>query len=395
MSSRAVRLAPLVLLAALALPRPAQACGEEEGCDYTNKWLSVAALSELVSADGAVVLRGSRGHLAPVLDDAEALAALSALVTLDGEPVAGSLELAPEWDGILWRPDAPPPPGLLSITLSIDNTSVSDSQVPPSALPCSVDDTYEVGPFEVEISAEPLPGLELVAASVELGELFLAHETTLETLDQLVCCDGALPLVEDVCGLELFWGEGSCARTLGTSRASVSWGINLDQLPPALAGNLAWKLGAEPITLGLAVRETSIVAPTCQNIEVSNLATGETLALGEFCVGEEVVDNLGPRAIDPSEELAACVGEPYVCEVEGSAWDPEACTPFDDDSQDGETGGGEGGESGGEGGESGANEDAPGSCSVDPRGSGGRTGLLPLGLIALIGFSRRRRRPPS
>lgn len=127
-----------------------------------------------------------------------------------------------------------------------------------------------------------------------------------------------------------------------------------------------------------------------------NLATGETTSSGKQCHGDAVVDQLGPRLLDPSAELAEkCSGGAYVCEVNAGddGWDPNNCTPWPGDAPttDDPTGGpatssDDGGSDPDSGGQNDGLVDHGCACDAGTRGSFEALGLFALGLL------RRRRR---
>jgi MYXO-CTERM domain-containing protein len=317
----------LVLAAAwLTLtPRSAGATCEPEACDVSDRWQSFQLTSEVVATDGVLVLDAERGALAE-MTDAEALEYLTASVTADGQPITGQLEVD-GWGGVVWRPDAPLPAGAsLSLSLTVDNEALSPNDV------CSAE-WVELGPFVAQVSMGPAPALEPMAVASMVASSHAVYET--RRLDTLVCCDGAYPMSDNVsCGPSAEWQEGYCASTEAHGLLSTGWQVELDALPPELAGNLAMRVSTSvgtyitrPIRSHIDIESD---APFCGHLELLQRGTGEIVALEEHCFGDDVADRLGDFAIDPDENLAAmCTDQPYVCEIQGGHWDPEACEPHE------------------------------------------------------------------
>jgi uncharacterized membrane protein YgcG len=105
----------------------------------------------------------------------------------------------------------------------------------------------------------------------------------------------------------------------------------------------------------------SPIAPICVTVEAVDLVNGATLASRQECFGADA-GPLGVVAVDPSEALdAACEGESYVCALDprGIRWDPEACTPWDDDGGSADGGSADGGSA--DGGSADGGDDSDGS----------------------------------
>jgi MYXO-CTERM domain-containing protein len=394
---RPLRLAPLALLALALAPRPAQAC-DPDPCYDSDKWQQLDVVSEVVASDGVIFLDARRGDNADGLTDEEALAYLAVEVTQDGQPITGAVEVQDGWRGLVWRPDAPLTPGAaLAITLTVDNDAIADDGCEPFGL--------ELGPFAAEVGPDPLQSLDLAVATAD-AELSIRED---ETLDAYVCCDGAYPEIDTSCGDTIWWEEGHCEAITGVGWMRTTWTLNLADLPVELAGNLAWRVETETDTYlvwpGESQRTLSFDAPTCARAVVHNPATGETLELDEICLGDELAEDLGPQALDPSAGLAMCADEPYVCEHDGNAWDPAACEPYTGGDGDGDgdptgdgdgdptgdgdgdpTGDGDGGETGADAGLDGAEAGAGCSCST----GSSPAGPAALGLLVLLGLVRRR-----
>lgn len=371
-------LASLCLPLISLLPRSAEACIPGDECNISDKWQHLELITTNVGTDGVLLFDGRRGHEGGTMSDADALQYLHAEVLADGQPIAGAFAVVDGWPGVIWRPDAPLPAGAsLSVSVSVDNEQV------PDEAGCIVSE-LDLGPLPVQVSDGPTPALDDVSFNAT-STYFV--EPAIE-LDSLVCCDEAYPQAYEECGTVVGWSAGKCAATKGRGRLATEWTVDLEQLPAELAGSVSWKIvagdGDHPAHASAKVWSVHGEQVICAHIEVRNHVTGDVLALEEQCFGEEHADELGLIDLDASTELeGVCTDQPYVCEVDGDAWDPNACEPYEDDGD-----GGDGdGDNGTEGGEPGLDDQDAKGCSVAARSP---SPWLGAGLL-LLAFVRRRR----
>lgn len=369
-------LLPACLAAVMSAPQPASATCEPEGCEASERWEYMALVSPVIATDGVLVFDALRGPDAWVLHDGVAFQVISAEVTADGQPITGSFEVTVGWSGLVWRPDAPLPPGAtVSMMMMIDNESLW----PVASCP---DTVLDLGPFVAEVSDGPMPVLDPAAVTLTVQSQYRVDPRP--TLDTMVCCDGAYPFHSNgSCDTDPDWGTGYCASTRGWGTLSSTWTVDRSGLAPELANNVVWRvlIDGQPHQSRpqLDSVSTEYDRTFCGSVELRSLASGEVMQLDVQCPADEYADMLGELGIDPSDALAQnCQGQPYVCEVIGTGsngeWDENACMPYA--GGDGETG------------DPGANDGGDGQgCSV----GGQAPATWTLGLLAVLGLVRRRR----
>lgn len=410
---RIARSLPALALTAFALPRPAEAC-DPDPCQYTETWVQFELVNaQNVGTDGVLMFDAQRGPDASQFSDAEALEVVSVEVLAEGQPLAGALELEEGWAGVVWRPEAPLPAGAeLSIALTIDNAQLEGDICQEQPDP---------GPFLRTVSEGATPSLDPSELIFEADSSFRMDET--EALDGLICCDGAYPILEDLCGPYLNWAEGHCEFTHGTGKVRGNWSANFFAVDAELRELLSWRVvTSEDVVYAAPPRVDGINrtfgGPVCARVELLNRVTGELSVELDSCLGEAFADQVGPQELDPSEGLAAsCMGTPYVCEIVdgpgGPRWNADDCEDWGDAAGDGDGDGD--GDSGAEGGDGDGDTDTSGESDTDSTGeSGSDAGLeseggegggcscssnddpapagLTLALLALLGLGRRRAR---
>jgi MYXO-CTERM domain-containing protein len=348
------------------LPRGAAACQPELCPPPLAGVVELApANTAEVPTDGVVVLRAEHHGLG---DPQELQDRTTLAVSRDGEPVAGALE-ATDFDGLLiWRPAAPLQPGATyQASGSVDNPAGNPDECGPDELAIAFEFTAAAGP------AAPLVPAELGAVETYFDEPVLS-------LTAVVCCDDAFPYDQVMCGesLGVSWSKGQCASTAtrGHLRVQLTGKPGVD---PATASQWVRVLRSdgEPVASGLAITyQRDLEAPTCLAIDQRSLATGEVAAGEPRCFGDEYVDRLGERPLDPAEALAGmCVTDLYTCEVDEGAWDPLLCKSW-------------GVEAGADSDEPTAEPEPTAGCAC--RGDGSAPPLGPL-VLALLALRRRAR----
>ncbi|MBA3549075.1 MAG: hypothetical protein H0T76_21535 [Nannocystis sp.] len=261
----------------------------------------------------------------PVADDraAAALPFFTLTVTdAGGVAVDGNIEVDPEFSLIVWRPALPWVTGATyTATGRIDTAAWAEAEYGAPPGECTTNDY----PVELTVEAESLPAPAAPPVIVETE-----HKVTpSNSLDALVCCDGAMPYLSSS-------GPGSCPspeladhwhcvprRDVGS--LAVHHTLDRSALSPAVAGNLVSRvIGGTPahrVFGGVLLYE-----PECLRLEILDVARGEVF-VDERCFGDDIADQLGDIEVDPSAKLAEiCEGQPYVCEVAGySRWDRMRC----------------------------------------------------------------------
>ncbi|WAS98881.1 MYXO-CTERM sorting domain-containing protein [Nannocystis punicea] len=379
--------------AALLFPAEAEACTPDP-CAYSGGLKSLEPLNaQAIPTDGVLLLQVSRFDDSPVEDW---LDTIDLTVTRDGQPIAGAVEGSEIRNLLIWQPAAPLEPGDYQVVGDVDN---------PGDDYCAYDLELDFG-FTVEAE----PSMPLVPPLVEREVSVDVHERT--DLLSLVCCEGAMPQRFDgYCGSSehVGWEEGFCAVHQGFGVLRVEMAIDT-KLPLATSAMVVRQLVVDgeprPPEFDDAL-QTGAEKPFCTAVQLTNLATGETVTSEEACHGNEpeILAQLGDQAIDPAAELLEnCSTPAYTCEIAESAdrWDPEQCTPWPTDDP---TGGDP---------TEGPTTDGPGSGGdetgdeTDGPASGGQDGLVehgcacdsqapsPLGALMLLGLGllrpRRRRR---
>lgn len=310
-----VRRSALALLAALAPWRPAAACTPDP-CAETIAFVGLEPASDSeVPTDGVLVLRANWfGTFEP-----QALReGLTLAVRLDDAPVAGALESTNITGVLVWRPAAPL---AAAATYQVRATFDNPGDVPSACAAAEVE-------VEFEFLTARGPALPLSAPRLSGGESLI--EAPRVDLDSIVCCDGAYPRAQVFCGIDhgLVWSEGQCTSRVSTASVRLDMHARND-LDDATTGQLVYTLVTDDKpgapTLGTRFGR-AIDRPTCFRVEQRSLATGDATLSDQVCFGEMWADELGEKPQVPA--LDGCLGELYTCEVDGDAWDPEACTPL-------------------------------------------------------------------
>ncbi|WAS94254.1 MYXO-CTERM sorting domain-containing protein [Nannocystis punicea] len=382
------RLASCLGFAVGLVAREAAACGDFPGpCDFVDTWTTVEEVfTAAIPTDGMIFMRISGPSGAPpVLDFIEIE------VTLDGLVLPGALEEVGIEEVVAWRPEAP---FVAGSTVVVSGRIINVEAGPDPAVCGSPSEPFE---FEVEIAGGPMPPLEFPAVTVSeaLQPLYLDY------LDQLVCCDGAYPQGEWVTcdGFRVVAPEvGHCAP--------LDWYgmMNIEAVgKPVVASGTASMISAELFVAGELRKQAFALddgfalqtwgtEPFCSEIVLRNLVTSQTVTGPQQCHADALASQLGHQKLAPdSPALAACVGAPYVCEVDEAhmAWDPDRCIAWPNSQED------TGASTSGSGGESSAGTTSPGDGLVAHGcacASGGPSwGAAGLSLLGLMGLRRRRR----
>jgi MYXO-CTERM domain-containing protein len=380
----------VLALAGLSLvPAEARACSPDPCVDFEVLNGLFLINQDAVPTDGVFVLATS---VVGSLSMADIVADLEFTVTQDGEPVAGALEDSGVPNVVLWRPDGP-------LTPFVVTTAIATFKNPQDA----INEGCAFGDLEVEydIHVASNPAVPLTKPEVTAQYTLEIYES--RGLQDLACCDGAYP-TEFECGItDVYWDSGQCASIRGTRYMNLVLGVD-NLLPKPTAGLLAttYIIDGEELITGAGVINLFTLedSPVCVVAQQTNLANGETVQSAELCVGE-AEDGLGVVELDAAAQLAGLCTDPlYTCELAKDAypnqWDPEQCTPFESaaesetspTSSDGESeSSGEGGESSDEGGEGGQDFPEKGcGCATDSSDVFSLFGLFVLGLVP-----RRRR----
>jgi len=268
------------------------------------------AHSSAIPADGVLVIAAEFGVGWDIPLDTDLAAIYVEVSGEGGELINGVLELSDSPLAIIWRPDEPLMPNLTyDIIASVDNTIFGD-------LDCGEDFFSVEGSIETRDPGLPETAVPPLAIEEEL------YPVKDFSLDQLVCCDGALPSMDSCGGIDGSWGEGHCASMNENWRVDLAVTLDADVME-ANGG----QIGVAGWVAGDLLRTVSFGADDCVQTSAVNFATGETVSGEEVCVSPASAAELGPKPVDPSEELdAECVDEPYTCEVvDGIYWEGDNC----------------------------------------------------------------------
>jgi hypothetical protein len=326
----------------------------EDPCEDVAHWDSLQARNaDRIPSDGVLVLQG--GHDGPW--DEDAMANVVVEVTLDAQPIAGTLELGPMGGVLVWRPDAPWTAGA---THGFRVTVMDTDGPEPSCMTSSVGHSGDL-----IVDSEPGAPLE-----VPVLEVMKSVRSDLDIdLTSLACCEGESPaMVPGWCGFPQYsWDPKVCAPVRGTGFLRVDFTGE-----PAAEGPAAQQIVYTRKVDGLAdlnlfqpqpVFSVVLPGPYCVEIEAHDLASGEITTSGRQCFGEDVAEQLGPQAIEPPEALTCSLQR---CAPTEFGWDLERCMPHGPQSGEADTAG-QGGGSG---------------CGCVVGGAGD------AGLLALIGGAR-------
>lgn len=274
-----------------------------------------------IPIDGVIVMQAQWfGDLTP---DA-LLAGLTLTVSHDGSAVEGTVEVVdrPRLTGVLlWRPAELLLPGT---TYAVEASFANPDGVPSECAAKLVEVAFEVS--TTDGMAEPL-------AAPKIWTSARYSESPVFDLDSVICCDGAIPYIQEFCGSSegITWAEGNCVSTTSRARLAVSLGVAtiLDDATAEQWARTLYQDGVEvQTTLGDSFSRT-LTEPACFTIEQFSLATGEVLAAEERCLGDDLMLPLGDLQLDPSMLLAdLCETTPYICEVDETAWVPEQCVDW-------------------------------------------------------------------
>jgi len=293
----------------------------DDGCGY-HLPVAVAPTSTAIAVDGVL------GFL--IADGRAETAFQFFMVTVrdaEGMTVAGNLELNASYSVIVWRPTAPWVPGAsYTVLTEIDGSAWAELEYG------SEPDSCPMLPTETTVTIDPaaLPAPAAPPVIVESRHTIVPDLA----LDALVCCNGAYPHISGgpgSCTRPYLQDYRSCASRRSVGSLRIDHTLDLEGLPLAAAGNLASRIvdaRNQPWFGG-----TSLLAPECLRLEILDIARGQVF-VDERCFGDDIAEQLGTIAADPSPELAEmCEDHAYVCEVEDRKWDATRCKSWPEDSE--------------------------------------------------------------
>lgn len=321
-------LGALTLTGGALVPTQAHAC--EPGFDECLTDLELITEGPL-PLDGALVWRPvfSSPDVGSVSQSSVESAATVVVTPMGGgAEVQGTVTGIESVQAIVWRPTGElPADTTFEVEVTFDN----------SELICFGDfEPTLTRKFTVSTGSETSPPVVAPELTGETSVQLVGHSEA----DTLICCDGAFPtwVMIDDCGLAFDWTEGTCASTVGTGWLDVALTLDADTVAAANHqvgyvfesnfGDYAFLADSTQIDVRLS-------QPLCGKVRATRLATGEETFGPEVCFGEELQAMLGEQVMDPLPTLAACAGEPYTCESISDVddtWDPNACTPWPEDS---------------------------------------------------------------
>jgi hypothetical protein len=239
----------------------------------------------------------------------------------EGAPVDGSVEVDPIFSLILWRPAAPWAAGATyTATGRIDTAAWAAAEYGAQPDACHTNDY----PVELTIDAEPLPAPAAPPVLVETEHTIVDSDS----LDALVCCDGAMPYRSygpGSCPALQNYTDGRCASLRRRGAMAVHHTLDRSALSPAAAGNLVSRtIGGTPAPRVFG--GVLLYAPECVRLEILDVARGD-IFVDERCLGDDIADQLGDIDVDPTAKLAEiCTGQAYTCEVVGfDRWNDDRC----------------------------------------------------------------------
>ena len=363
-------------------PDTARACGPEP-CDPSTIFEDLQPVNAAaIPIDGVLVLQATTE-----LPNESVISRLEVTVMRAGLPVAGSVETT-AGDGVLvWRPSEALVPGPHAAHLKYVHGDDSSY--------CGIPGDFEED-FTFEV--QDVPAQPLAPPTVEPVQTVTITED--ERIDNIVCCDEAFPYEDYGCGPseDIFWSRGECAAFSGTGFLKIT--LTVDPMQgPALSGLLLRTVLVDGAPVKSGAIDQFVLRddrPFCTQVELRNLATGETSVSAQQCHGDDVATQLGPQMLDPERTLAdKCEGPLYTCTVlEGvpRRWDKDDCTPIegqegtDTASSDTASSDAASSDTGGEGGQ---NEPVGRGCACD---SGPGEPMTAIGLLGVAMLRRRRRR---
>ncbi len=277
-----------------------------DGCTESGP-NSVSAVSTSVDPEGVLVLWLS--HLPPGEAWPSSWSRVSIQVTDDaGNGIEGELETHPDMIRAAWRPASALPPGdyVADIVLERDE-------------PC--------GPRETSIPfvAQPQDSPDWPELSLETEII----EAELRDLDDLVCCDGAMPYLAypmfgDGCSeSKSLYDDFPCSaprqRTFAQIRAS---------LPDDAPSRFAVRERTQSVypTGGTNTFVVRTESDACLEFEIVDLVT---LDVQPHTWCPDVPLGTSPRP-EFESDLDGCKSPPYVCETQGDAWRSDRCTLWPD-----------------------------------------------------------------
>jgi MYXO-CTERM domain-containing protein len=300
---------PLILAAAL-VPDDAEACPYYgDPCQDVDAWLDLAPRNaEQIPVDGVLVLQGN-----PV--GAPALDTVALEVTLDGQPIAGALEPTPHPGALVWRPTEPWQAGA---TYQLAGTVTN----PEGAFECAAPELL----LAADLNIDTVPGAALVAPDFS-GETMFSKNPII-SIQSLACCEGTPGPYEGYggCGnISIDFDPAECAPTMATGSFNLAV-LGQPAADGPAAGQIVYtrKVGGLPegTALDPGADFFALQTPICVSFDATDLVTGAVLSSPEQCFGEDLVDQLGPQSLDPSETLSCSLEQ---CGASGT------CTPLDPD----------------------------------------------------------------
>lgn len=311
----------LAALLGVLLPERGEACTPDP-CQEVVAFAGLELADEVaVPVDGVVVLQA---YWFGSYSNQELVDGLQLVVERAGAPVAGTLEVTEIGGVLVWRPAEPLAAGE---TYQITGTFKNPAGVPRVCAAAVIEVNLEF--VVADGPAEP----------VEKAALYVSErvdEVPRDDLEALVCCDGAMPYEQVVCGIGhgFAWSEGLCVAAQAERRLRV----DIRNLRGVDEGAGQWVMtlirDGQPNGVTLGTRFTRYVTEwTCFAIELRNLATGEVLVSDEQCAGETL--EMSDAVVLESLAILrnACESEPYTCAVADGAWDPEVCMPWETDEE--------------------------------------------------------------
>jgi len=268
---------------------------------------SVSAVGTSVDPDGVLVLWLS--HVRSGDASPGSWTRVSIQVTDDaGNGIDGELETHDDMISAAWRPARALIPGDYMAEIVLDRDE-----------PC--------GPREVSIPfvAQPQdpPAWPELALETEI------IEAELRDLDDLVCCDGAMPylaypMAGDGCSeSRSLYDDSPCSAPRQRTFAQISASLP-DDAPPRFA--LRERTQSVYPTVDARAFVVRTESEACLEFELVDLVTLDVQP-HTWCPDVTLGTSARPEF---ERDLDGCEGPPYVCEAQGNAWQSDSCTLWPD-----------------------------------------------------------------
>lgn len=314
---------------------------------------------ERIPVDGVLALQAT---FQGAWDDA-LLERVAIVVTRDGADVAGTLGRTAAAGLFVWRPeDAWIAGATYDLTATLTNSDVPEA--------CTLQS--QLLEYSLTVVDESVPAL---TPSTLTGEETLLVKQ-LVSLETLACCPGASPTQYiDMCGGDtvLDFDPAQCTPLSAEMTLSVDLTGSASTTPDH-AATVYYELVVDGAIYRISPTPTfdvKLQKPFCATVTAHDASNGASIAGPIACFGDDFAGKLGVQDLEPPGSFTCSLRQ---CEVDGDAWNLDACTPLDPNHPE----------------EPAADDDDAKGCGCATDGRGGPA-LALAGALALT-LRRRRRR---